>query len=131
LFKHCCYCFMRWTVYHLSVCRKINKQYKHHLSYTLHYHRRLYWRIPVLRHFTVASLEIPQPSPTPLWTDTSSSAFHSSVPGNAITITDEFTDGYQSVNIVRIPKGWALNASLTVCICRRNYWRTAKNMEGN
>jgi hypothetical protein len=145
LFKHCCYCIVRWTIYYLSVCRKIIRQYKHHLSCTLHYHRRSYRRIPVLRHFTVASLEMPQPSPTPLWTDTSSSTFHSSVPGNATTITDDFADEYQSVGIVsashnywqnhrqtvRIPKHWALNASLTTCICRRNYRRTAKNMEGN
>jgi hypothetical protein len=32
---------------------------------------------------------------------------------------------------VRIPKGKALNASLIACRCRRNYRRTAKNMEGN
>jgi len=32
LFKHCCYCFVRWTIYHLSVCRKVNRQYKYNLS---------------------------------------------------------------------------------------------------
>jgi len=78
---------------------KVNRQYKHHLSCTLHYHRRPYRQIPVRRHFTVASLEMPQPSPTTLRTDSSPSAFHSNVPGNATTITDTFADGYQSVGV--------------------------------
>jgi hypothetical protein len=80
LFKHCCYCFVRRTVYHLSVCMKVNRQYKHHLSCTLHYHRR----IPVRRHFTVAIL-----SPTTLRTDSSLSVFHSSD-----FITDDFADRF-------------------------------------
>jgi len=99
LFKHCCYCFVRWTVYHLSVCRKVNRQYKHHLSCTLHYHRRPYRRITVRRHFTVALLEMPQPSPMTLRMDSIPSAFHSSVAGNATTITDDFVDRFQSVGI--------------------------------
>jgi hypothetical protein len=32
---------------------------------------------------------------------------------------------------VWIPKSSALNASLTASFCRWNYWRTAKNIEGN
>ena len=42
---NCCYCFVRWAVCSLSVCRKINRQYKHNLSCTVHSHRRLYWQI--------------------------------------------------------------------------------------
>jgi len=38
LFKHCYYCFVRWTVCNLSVCKKVNRQYKHNLSCTLLYH---------------------------------------------------------------------------------------------
>jgi len=61
------------------------------------------------------------------------------------TIIDEFADGFQSIGMlsvgqyyrqihrwtVRISKGSALNASLTVSRYRRNYRRTTKNMEGN
>jgi len=36
---------VRWTVCNLSVCRKINRQYKHNLSCTVLGHRRLYWQI--------------------------------------------------------------------------------------
>jgi len=50
LFKHCCYCFVRWTVYHLSVCRKVNRQCKYNLSCTIHYHRRPYRRTPSAFH---------------------------------------------------------------------------------
>jgi hypothetical protein len=215
LFKHCYYCFVWWTVCNLSVCKKVNRQYKHNLSCTLHYHRRPYRRIKVHRpftvaslechnhhrwlcgritvrrhftvaslempqsspttlqtdyvhrHFTVASLEMPQSSPTTLRSDYSPSAFHSSLTGNATIITDDFVDGlsqsafyrgwwkwhnhrrlcrwnpvhqhWSAVHdhwqvhrrTVRIPKGKALNASLIACRCRRNYRRTAKNMEGN
>jgi len=99
LFKHCCYCFVRWTIYHLSVCKKLNRQYKHHLSCTLHYYRRPYRQIPVRRHFTMASLEMPQPSPMTLRMHSSLTTFHSSVPGNAITITDNVADGFQFVGI--------------------------------
>ena len=52
MFKHCCYYFVRWTVYHLSVCRKVNRQYKYNLSCTMHYHRHPYRRNKVRRHFT-------------------------------------------------------------------------------
>jgi hypothetical protein len=69
LFKHCCYCFMRWTVCNLSICRKVNRQYKHNLSCTLHYHQRPYRRITVRRPFIVTSLEMPQSSPTTLRMD--------------------------------------------------------------
>jgi hypothetical protein len=48
----CCYYFVRWTVNNISVCRKVNRQYKHNLSCTVHDHRRLYQRITVRRHFT-------------------------------------------------------------------------------
>ena len=60
LFKHCCYCFVRWTICNLSVCRKENRQNKHNLYCTLHYHRRPSRRITVRRHFSVASLEMTQ-----------------------------------------------------------------------
>jgi len=99
LFKHCCYYFVRWTVYHLSIYRKVNRQHKHHLSCMLHYHRRLYRRITVRQHFTVASLEMPQPSPTTLRTDSSPSAFYSCVTVNATTITNDVVDGFQFVGI--------------------------------
>jgi hypothetical protein len=102
LFKHCCYCFVRWIVYHLSVYMKVNRQHKHHLSCTLHCHRSPYRRITVRRHFTIASLEMPQPSPTMLWTDCISSAFHNSVTGKATTITDDVADGFQSVSILQL-----------------------------
>ena len=77
LFKQCCYCFVRCTVYHLSVCKKVNRQYKHHLSCTMHYHRRPYRRTHVRRYFT-KSWKI--------------------FTGNA-TITDDFADGLPSVGI--------------------------------
>jgi hypothetical protein len=86
LFKHCYYCFVRWTICNLSVCKKVNRQYKHNLSCTLHYHGRPYWRIKVRQPFTVAS------SPTTLRTDYSPSAFHSNLTGNATIITDDFAD---------------------------------------
>jgi len=83
---------VRWTVCNLSVCRKVNRQYKHNLSCTVqspmsiptdyspstfhrelhwkfHNHRRPYRRITVHQHFT------------------------ESCTGNA-TITDDCTDGY-------------------------------------
>jgi hypothetical protein len=90
---------VRRAVCNLSVCRKVNRQYKHNLSCTVHDHRRPYRRIIVRRHFiesftrnaTItddfedglqsigishrASLEMPQ-SPTTLWTYYSLSAFH-------------------------------------------------------
>jgi hypothetical protein len=52
LFKHCCYYFVRWTVYHLSVCRKVNRQYKYNLTCTLHYHRRPYRWTKIRQYFT-------------------------------------------------------------------------------
>jgi len=116
LFKYCCYCFVRWTICNLSVCRKINRQYKHNLSCILHYHRRPYRRIIAHRHFTVASLEMPQASPMTLCTDYSRQHFtiaslempqpspmtwrtdyvrrHFKESGGNATITDEFVDGY-------------------------------------
>jgi len=97
LFKHCCYCFVRWTICNLSVYRKVNRQYKHNLSCTLHYHRLPYRQITVRRHFIVASLEMPQSSLTTLWTDYSPLAFHSSLTGNAITITDDFANRLSSL----------------------------------
>jgi len=77
LFKHYCYYFVQWTVYHLSVCRKVNRQYKYNLSCTMNYHRRQYRRMKVRRHFT-ESWKI--------------------ITGNA-TITDELSDDPQSVGI--------------------------------
>ena len=41
----CCYYFVRWTVNNISVCRKVNRQYKHNLSCIVHDHRHLYQRI--------------------------------------------------------------------------------------
>jgi len=52
LFKHCCYCFVRWTVYHLSFCRKENKQYKYNHFVQCHNHRRQYQQNIIRRHFT-------------------------------------------------------------------------------
>jgi hypothetical protein len=150
LFKHCCYCFVQWTIYHLSFCRKVKRQYKHNLSCTMqqlptsiptdsspsafhrefknnylkcHNHRCLYRRNNVHRHFTESSKII-------TW--------------NA-TITDVQTDRCTSVGklsagqcywqnyrrTVWIPKGGDLNASLTAPACRWNYRQTTKNMEGD
>jgi len=77
LFKHCCYCFVRWTIYHLSVCRKVNRQSKYNLSCTMNYHRRKYRRTKVHRHLTESSKIITR---------------------NA-TIIDELSDDPQSVGI--------------------------------
>ena len=52
LFKHCCYCFVRWSIYHWIFCRKVNRKYKHNTSCTLNNHRRKYRRKPVRRHLT-------------------------------------------------------------------------------
>jgi len=150
LFKQCCYCFVWCTVYHLSVCRKVNRQSKDNLSYTMpqlpttlpthegpsafhrefknnyfkcHNYRQLYRRTKVRRHFTENSKKLLE---------------------NA-TIIDDLTGGIKSVGHlstgqyyrqnhqwnVRIPKGGVLNASLTAWGCRRNYRRASKDMEGN
>jgi hypothetical protein len=42
---NCYYCFVQWTVCNLSVCRKVNRQYKHNLACTEHDHQLPYWRI--------------------------------------------------------------------------------------
>jgi hypothetical protein len=65
---NCSYCFVWWTVCKLSVCRMVNRQHKHNISWTMHYHRCQYRQIIVCRHYT------------------------ESFTGNAI-ITDEFADG--------------------------------------
>ena len=97
LLKHCCYCFVRWTVYHLSFCRKVNRQYKYNISCAVqqlptnslpsashrefknnylkcHNHRRPYRWTHVFQHLTESSKIITR---------------------NA-TITDDDTDGLTS-----------------------------------
>ena len=55
LFKHCCYCFVQWTIYNWIFCRKVNRKYKHNTSCTLNNHRRPYWRTRVRWHLTESS----------------------------------------------------------------------------
>ena len=55
LFKHCCYCFVRWTVYHWIFCKKVNRKYEHNTSCTLNNHWRPYRRTTVFRHLTESS----------------------------------------------------------------------------
>ena len=55
LFKHCCYCFVWWTVYHWIFFRKVNRKYNHNTSCTLNNHRRPYRRTPVRQHLTESS----------------------------------------------------------------------------
>jgi len=99
LFKHCCYCFVRWIVYHLSVCRKVNRQYKHHLSCTMHYHQRPYRWTHVRRYFTET------------W---------KIFTGNA-TITDDFADGLLSVSISQRVEKYLLEMPQSPIILQRDY----------
>ena len=55
LFKHCCYCFVWWTVYHWIFYRKVNRKYKHNISCTLNNHRHPYWRTAVRQHLIESS----------------------------------------------------------------------------
>jgi len=117
---------VRRAVCNLCVYRKVNRQYKHNLSCTVHYHRRPYRRlceqITVRRHFTEsfignatiiddvvdglqsvdisqrASLEMPQ---SPMTVQTDSFRRHFTESGRNGTITDDFADGVQSVGISR------------------------------
>ena len=109
LFKHCCYCFVRWTVYHLSFCRKVNRQYKYNIYCTVqqlptsiptdshlsashrefknnyskcHTHRRKYRRTNIHRHLIESSKIITR---------------------NA-TITDGYTDVIMSVGNLLVDK---------------------------
>ena len=127
LFKHCYYCFVRWTVCNLSVCKKVNRQYKHNLSCTLLYHWRPYRRIKVRRPFTIASLEMPQSSSMNLRMDYSLSAFHSSLTGNATIITDDFANGLSPSAFYRGWWKWHNHRR----ICRRNpvrqHWSAVHN----
>jgi hypothetical protein len=164
LFKHCCYCFVRWTIYHLSVRRKVNRQYKYHLSCTMHYHRHPYrrtyftesWKIitgnatitddfadglrPLVFHIKLKNIYWKCHNHRWLCRRTTIRQHFTeswkNITGNA-TITDDVADGFQSFGMlsvgqnyqqnnrrtVRIPKGGALNASLTTSICRQNYRR--------
>jgi len=60
------------AIYNLSVCKRVNRQYKHNLSSTVHNHRCLYRRIQfigILPKVAKYLLEMPQ-SPMSLQTDT-------------------------------------------------------------
>jgi len=138
-----------------SYHRKLKKYY-----WKCHNHRRCGRRIPVYR-YVIGRSKLPTKSPTDCvntkgWgikciSDRVRTTVHrhiteswKNITGNA-TITDDVADGFQSVGMlsvgqnyrqnhwrtVRIPKGRALNASLTASICWQNYWLPAKNMEGN
>jgi hypothetical protein len=86
------------AVCNLSVCRRVNKQYKHNLSYTMHNHQRLYRRKPsigILPRVAKHLLQMPQ-SPTSLQMDTVSVSISPSwkiFTRNAI-ITDISTECY-------------------------------------
>ena len=107
LFKHYCYCFVRWIVYHLSVCRKVNRQYKHQLSCTMHYHQRPYRWTHVRRYFT-ESWKI--------------------FTGNA-TITDDFADGLLSVSISQRVEKYLLEMPQSPIILQRDYRPSAFHRE--
>jgi hypothetical protein len=111
---------------HRRPCRRNMSAFHRELKnnyWKCHNHRQTFRRPELRRHFT-ESWKI--------------------ITGNA-TITDECSDGFQSIGMlsagqyyrpnhrrtVWIPKGSALNASLTASFCQRNYRRTAKNIEGN
>jgi hypothetical protein len=77
LFDKCLSVFVWWAVCNLSVCRKVNRQYKHKFSCTVHDHPRPYRWITFRRYFTES---------------------YKIFIGNA-TITDDFADGLPSVGI--------------------------------
>jgi hypothetical protein len=88
---------VQWAVCNLSVCRKVNRQYKHNLSYIVHNHRHLYQRItrPSTFHRELHKYLLEMPiSPTLISTDTVRQHFIESCTENA-TIIDDSTNGYR------------------------------------
>jgi hypothetical protein len=115
------------AVCNLSVCRRINKQYKHNLSCTMHNHRRLYRRIPsidILPRLAKYLLHIPQ-SPMSLQTDTVHWYF------TEAGLLEFYVDAFQITDRLWKFQSASINASLTMCIYRRTYQWTVKILEGH
>jgi len=93
-----------WAIYNLSVCKRVNRQYKHNLSCTVHNRRCLYRRIQfidILPRVAEYLLEMPQ-SLMSLQIDTVCRYFTESCKiftANAI-LTDIDTDKYNMLAFI-------------------------------
>ena len=92
--------FMWWTVYQLSFCRKVNRQYKDNLSCIMQTYRHPYRRMVIRRYLTESSKLITQNATN---TDDITDGF-----------TDNYTDGIKSVGISqRVRKQLQQNTTFT------------------
>jgi hypothetical protein len=99
---NCYYCFVQWTVCNLSVCRKVNRQYKHNLACAEHDHQLPYRGLHVRWHFTEScKIFTGNATITDVHTDELHVRRHFIESGWNVTITNDFADGLQFVSICR------------------------------